>query len=352
MRFVERILTILRSQAGHIVNPGGGGGGSGTVTSVAATVPGGFSISGSPITTSGTFAITASGTSGGILYYSSTTTTASSGILNTNLLVKGGGAGGAPTNSLATDDGTTLTYTGTGGASVDHLVTTGAATTSNFTAIVAPGTPAAGVANIYVDSTTKVFSNKDDAGAVSQTFRAQAAVSNQWIASLPASGIPTITQPAFTNISGSVAASQMPALTGDVTTSAGAVATTLGASYKIRGLVFVIGDPAGSALSAASTTTAYMTVPFACTIAAYNLAVDAGTITVKFWKVATGVAIPTVGNVINTSGVAISANTAIHSTTVTDFTTTTVAANDIMAMNVTAVATAKYVSATLQCNLA
>ncbi len=39
-----------------------GGGGSGTVTSVAATVPSVFSISGSPITTSGTLAITYSGT--------------------------------------------------------------------------------------------------------------------------------------------------------------------------------------------------------------------------------------------------------------------------------------------------
>jgi len=36
----------------------GGGGGSGTVTSVAATVPTGFSVTGSPITTSGTLAIT------------------------------------------------------------------------------------------------------------------------------------------------------------------------------------------------------------------------------------------------------------------------------------------------------
>jgi len=35
---------------------------------------------------------------------------------------------------------------------------------------------------------------------------------------------------------------------------------------------------------------------------------------------------------------------------VTDFTTTAVAANDILAMNVTAVATAKYVQGILQCD--
>lgn len=117
-----------------------------------------------------------------------------------------------------------------------------------------------------------------------------------------------------------------------------------------RGIAFSIGDPGGSTLTVAATTTDYVTVPFACTISAYNLAIDAGTITVKFWKVATGTAIPTSSNSISTSGVSIASGTAIHSTTVSDFTSTAVAANDIMAMNVTAVATAKYVSGVLQCD--
>ena len=43
--------------------PGGGGGGSGTVTSVAVTFPSALSVSGSPITTSGTIAISGAGTS-------------------------------------------------------------------------------------------------------------------------------------------------------------------------------------------------------------------------------------------------------------------------------------------------
>lgn len=116
-----------------------------------------------------------------------------------------------------------------------------------------------------------------------------------------------------------------------------------------HGLSFTIGIPGGTALTAGSTTTDYITVPFACTINAYNLAIDAGTITVKFWKVATGTAIPTSGNSINTSGVSILSGTAIHSTTLTDFTTTSVAANDIVAMNVSTVATAAYVNGVLSC---
>ncbi len=117
----------------------------------------------------------------------------------------------------------------------------------------------------------------------------------------------------------------------------------------VNGVAFSIGDPSGATLSSGSTTTSYVTVPFGCTLQAYNLIVDAGTVTVKFWKIATGTAIPTSSNSINTSGVGISTGTAIHSATLSDFTTTSITQNDIMAMNVTAVSTAKYVQGVLQC---
>jgi hypothetical protein len=116
-----------------------------------------------------------------------------------------------------------------------------------------------------------------------------------------------------------------------------------------HGLVFPVGDPTNTTALTTSSVSFYVTVPFACTINAYNLAIDAGTITVKFWKVATGTAIPTSGNSINTSGVSIASGTAIHSATVTDFTTTTVTANDIMAMAVTAVSGAHQVTGVLSC---
>ena len=72
------------------------GGGIGTVTSVGLTMPGVFSVAGSPISTSGTLAVTASGTSGGIPYFNAATTMASSAALGANLPVFGGGAGSAP----------------------------------------------------------------------------------------------------------------------------------------------------------------------------------------------------------------------------------------------------------------
>lgn len=69
----------------------------GTVTSVAQSFTGGLiSVSGSPITTSGTLALTVAGTSGGIPYFSSASTWATSAELTANALVVGGGAGVAP----------------------------------------------------------------------------------------------------------------------------------------------------------------------------------------------------------------------------------------------------------------
>jgi hypothetical protein len=71
--------------------------GTGTVTSVAQSFTGGLvSVSGSPITTSGTLALTVAGTSGGVPYFSGASTWASSAALAANALVVGGGAGVAP----------------------------------------------------------------------------------------------------------------------------------------------------------------------------------------------------------------------------------------------------------------
>jgi hypothetical protein len=204
-----------------------------------------------------------------------------------------------------------------------------------------------------------------------------------WVSSTPAAGggVTTTGSPAngnLTKFSGPTSITNGD-LSGDVTTSGSLVTTlatvaTAGACgdathsctttidvkgrvlsqasnviHTNHGISFAIGDPAGSALTVASTTTDYISVPFACTINRYTLQIDAGTITVKFWKVALGTAIPTSGNSINTSGVGISSGTAVTSTSLGDFTTTSVAANDAIAMNVTAVATAKFVNGVLSC---
>ena len=126
---------------------------SGTVTSVAMTVPSVLSISGSPITSSGTLALTysgtalpvanggtglSSGTSGGVLAYTATGTLASSAALAASALVIGGGAGAAPsTTTTGTGVVTALgVNTGTAGAFVVNggaLGTPSSGTVTNLT---------------------------------------------------------------------------------------------------------------------------------------------------------------------------------------------------------------------------
>lgn len=111
----------------------------GTVTSVAQTFTGGLiSVSGSPITSSGTLALTVAGTSGGIPYFSGASTWASSGTLAANALVVGGGAGSAP-SSITTGTGVVTALgvnTGSAGAFVVNggaLGTPSSGTVTNLT---------------------------------------------------------------------------------------------------------------------------------------------------------------------------------------------------------------------------
>lgn len=90
-------------------------GGVGTVTSVGGSFTGGLiSVGGSPVTGSGTLALTVAGTSGGIPYFSGASTWATSGALAQYGLVLGGGAGAAPTTLAAVAANQILTSAGTG----------------------------------------------------------------------------------------------------------------------------------------------------------------------------------------------------------------------------------------------
>lgn len=115
----------------------------GTVTSIAQTFTGGIiSVGGSPITTSGTLALTVAGTSGGIPYFSGATTWASSAVLAANALMIGGGAGVAP-STITTGTGVVTALgvnTGTAGAFVVNggaLGTPSSGTVTNLTGTAA-----------------------------------------------------------------------------------------------------------------------------------------------------------------------------------------------------------------------
>lgn len=160
----------------------------GTVTSVAQSFTGGIiSVSGSPITTSGTLALTVAGTSGGVPYFTSTSTWATSALLAANGLMVGGGAGAAPSTvttgtgvvtalgvntgtagafvvnggALGTpSSGTVTNLTGTASININGTVGATTATTGAFTTISASGvitsTVTTGTAPFTVASTTAV----------------------------------------------------------------------------------------------------------------------------------------------------------------------------------------------------
>lgn len=108
-------------------------------------------------------------------------------------------------------------------------------------------------------------------------------------------------------------------------------------------------DGGGSALTAGTTVAKFLTLPYACTIIAFDIMLDTGTATFKTWRKATGTAIPTVSDSISTAGVAISSGTALHSTTVSDWTDTTLDANDIIGLNLSAVASATLATFQITC---
>ena len=89
-----------------------------------------------------------------------------------------------------------------------------------FTNIAAPSSPAAGKTRVYVDSTSGFLASKNQFGSIGSVAFAQTAVASQWLKSFSTStGAFTTTQPAFTDISGTLGSAQFGPLTGDVTTS-------------------------------------------------------------------------------------------------------------------------------------
>ena len=161
-------VTITNGAGAITINATGTGG---TVTSVAQSFTGGLiSVAGSPITTSGTLALTVAGTSGGVPYFSSASTWASSAALAASALMIGGGAGAAPsTTTTGTGVLTALGIAvGTAGAFVVNggaLGTPSSGTVTNLTGTasiningtVGATTPAAGTFTSLTDSGNLTF---------------------------------------------------------------------------------------------------------------------------------------------------------------------------------------------------
>jgi hypothetical protein len=138
------------------------------VTSVAQTFTGGIvSVAGSPITSSGTLALTVAGTSGGVVYFSSASTWASSAALAASAIVVGGGAGAAP-STITTGTGV-VTALGVNTGSAGAFVVNGGAlgTPSSGTLTNATGLPiSTGVSGLGTSVATALAVAVGSAGSI------------------------------------------------------------------------------------------------------------------------------------------------------------------------------------------
>jgi len=131
---------------------------SGTVSSVAQSFTGGLiSVAGSPITTSGTLALTVAGTSGGIPYFSSASTWATSAALTQYGVVYGGGAGATPVATAAGTTGQILTATTSGAPTWANPATSGTVTSVGFTG---------GIISVATPTTTPAFTVAGTSGGI------------------------------------------------------------------------------------------------------------------------------------------------------------------------------------------
>jgi hypothetical protein len=151
---------------------------SGGVTSVAQSFTGGIvSVGGSPVTTSGTLALTVAGTQGGIVYFTSGTGWGSTGSLSLGGLVLGGGTG-IPTVLSAALSGSVLTSQGVNTSpAYSSTITLGASGTlgtitlgnaTSGTILITPPTGALGTPTLTLPITSTTLAGL----SVAQTFNA------------------------------------------------------------------------------------------------------------------------------------------------------------------------------------
>ncbi len=249
------------------------GTGSGTVTSVGLSMPSIFTVSGSPVTTSGTLSATlASQTANTVLAAPNGTAGAPTfrGLVAADLPTSGVTAG--TYKSVTVDTYGRVTAGANPTTLSGYGITDGMQNLGGSPGVETgldaskPATPGAGTIYMATD-TKKVYQYNSGAwtmmasaagsggtvtsitagtGLTGGTITGSgtvalanpsattiggvesiAPVSHEWINSISTAGVPSLSQPSFSDLTGTVTATQMPALTGDVTSTAGSTATTV-----------------------------------------------------------------------------------------------------------------------------
>lgn len=120
---------------------------------------------------------------------------------NHNLVTAGGACGTSGGTISALTGDVSATGAGSVAATVNNVPS--GATMGGYvgaTAIVAPGTPSAGVGRIYVDSTSKNIAVKDDAGVVKHGIQTDTGSANNFLTAVSDAGVISKAQPTILNL--------------------------------------------------------------------------------------------------------------------------------------------------------
>lgn len=115
--------------------------------------------------------------------------------------------GSVPAITQLTGDVTAGPGSGSQVATLVNIPTgTTAAGNISFAPIAAPGTPGAGHALVYVDSTSLNFAVKNSGGAVNHGIQSNAGTAHKWVSAIADNGTVTLTQPAYADLTGGLTA--------------------------------------------------------------------------------------------------------------------------------------------------
>ena len=279
------------------------------------------------------------------------------------------------TGSTFSQDATNFSYT----TGTHALAITGPITASSFgtssatfgasgTENTKPAAPAASQEIMWFDSTDHVLHGQGSGGTETWTAAVPLAApgsDHKWVFYVDTTGTQQRTQPAMGDISGTLGLAAG-GTNVDLSTAGGAVNTT-GAQVLHENASHVISSSAiaaadipsglrargvgmsfngGGSAIALNSISYIAAVPFAGTISAWDLCVDTGTATVDVFKIATGTGLPT-ASITASATPAIASNNCLHSATLTGW-TTSIAAGDRLAFEVTAISAAKNISIVLE----
>jgi hypothetical protein len=164
----------------------------GTVTSVALTMPAIYSVAGSPVTSSGTLAVSLANESANLVWAGPTT-----------------GAAAAPTfRSLVGADLPNPTTSSLGGVQANNAVSHQWINAINTSGVPQLSQPAFSDISGSITAAQCVLPTASTVGCVESI----AAVTSNWIRSISTSGVPALSQPNFTDIAGNASLAQLPSI--------------------------------------------------------------------------------------------------------------------------------------------